>query len=246
MARRGSIEGRAGGTDLTVAGWVPINMLDWEGRLVTTVFVAGCNFRCPFCHNPELVSAPTHPATIPFSTVEEHLTAKADWLDGVVLSGGEPTINPALLPLARRIKQLGLGLKLDTNGSKPDVLSEMLSEDLLDYVAMDVKSSPERYAKAVRRPVSVEAVQRSIELITEAGIDHEFRTTMVPTLVDRTDALKIAAMVARGNKYVLQQFNPKVTLDPEIRLAEPYSAGYLRGVAEECGEFLPTTVRGAG
>lgn len=246
MAGRRSVQGRANIPDLTVAGWVPINMLDWEGRLVTTVFVAGCNFSCPFCHNPELVSALTHPATIPFSEIEDHLAAKAGWLDGVVLSGGEPTINPALPALARRIKQLGVGLKLDTNGSRPDVLAELLEEGLLDYVAMDVKTSFERYAEAARRPVSIEAIQRSIELILDCGIDHEFRTTMMPTCVDRSDALKIAMTVSRGDRYVLQQFNPKVVLDPDASAVEPYSPNYLRAVAAECARFIPTTVRGAG
>lgn len=246
MAGRGSLQGHIDGPDLTVAGWIPINMLDWEGRLATTVFVAGCNYSCSFCHNPELVSAPTHPATIPFAQVEEHLTAKAAWLDGVVLTGGEPTLHPAIMALARRIKQLGVGVKLDTNGSKPDVIAELIEEDLVDCVAMDVKTSFERYPEAVRRPVSISALTRSIELILAANIEHEFRTTMFPGCVDRTDALKIAMSVARGRRYVLQQFNPKVVLDPVAGAVEPYSSGYLHSVATECSDILPTIVRGAG
>jgi len=246
MAGRGSVQGSAGGPDLSVAGWVPINMLDWEGRLVTTVFVAGCNFSCPFCHNPELVSTLTHPATIPFSQVEQHVMAKASWLDGVVLSGGEPTLHPHVMSLARRIKALGVGLKLDTNGSKPDVLAEMLQEGLVDYVAMDVKTSLERYPLVARRPMSIQAIERSVNLIVDSGVRHEFRTTMVPTYVDRTDALQIAMTIAGGQSYVLQQFNPKITLDPAAHAIEPYSAGYLHSVAEECSRLVPTTVRGTG
>lgn len=245
MAGRGSVEDRSSSPDLRIAGWVPITMLDWEGRLVTTVFVAGCNFSCPYCHNPELVSAPVHPATIPFSDVEEHVTAKASWLDGVVLSGGEPTINPWIVPLARRVKRLGVGLKLDTNGSKPDVLEELLNDELVDYVAMDVKTSLDRYPEVTRRPVSVEAVRRSIDLIVDSGVDHEFRTTVVPPYVDRTDALQVAMTVARGRRYALQQYNPKITLDPDAARTEPYSSGYLQALAAECGKILPTTLRGA-
>ncbi|RJQ51286.1 MAG: anaerobic ribonucleoside-triphosphate reductase activating protein [Actinobacteria bacterium] len=246
MARRGSIQGRAGSQDLVVAGWIPINMLDWDGRLATTVFVAGCNFSCPFCHNPELVSAPTHPATIPLTTVEEHLALKAKWLDGVVLSGGEPTLSPDIFLLARRIKQLGVGLKLDTNGSKPDVISQLIEDGLVDCVAMDVKAGLENYPHVVRRPVSVDALRRSIDLVISSGIPHEFRTTLVPGYVDRNDALNIAEIIAGGQRYALQQFNPSVTLDPEARDIQPYSSGYLRAAAEDCSEFLPTIVRGIG
>lgn len=220
-------------------------MLDWEGRIATTVFVAGCNFSCPYCHNPELVSAPTHPATIPFSKITEHLVAKRKWLDAVVVSGGEPTLYEGLGTLAERVRQIGMSVKIDTNGSRPDVLDRLLCEGLVDCVAMDIKTSFERYGSVARRPISIEAIQSSIRLVIDSGIRHEFRTTVMPGCVEREDALEIASGLTGADKYVLQQFNPKVVLDPAAADVEPYSGDFLRDLAAECSKFVPTTVRGA-
>jgi len=219
-------------------------MLDWEGRLATTVFVAGCNFSCPFCHNPELVAAAKHPATIPFSRLEEHFRTKAGWLDGVVVSGGEPTTYEALPQLLLWLKGLGVEVKLDTNGSRPEVLGRLIESGLVDCVAMDVKTAFERYGEVARRPVSVEAIERSIELIVSSGLEHEFRTTMVPGYVDRDDAVAIAERLKGARRYALQQFNPKVVLDPAARLIEPYSRGYLEDASAACDSKVPTIIRG--
>ncbi len=244
MAGRGSLQDRADTADLAVAGWVPLTMLDWEGRLSTTIFVAGCNFSCPFCHNPELVAAATHPATIHFDQIREHLASKKGWLDGVVISGGEPTLSPHLPELIRALRSSGAQIKLDTNGSRPEVLSRLIEDGVLDYVAMDVKTSLERYGEVVRRPVSVETIERSIDLIVSSGVDHEFRTTMVPGYVDRKDALAVAHRISDGRRYALQQFNPKVCLDPDTSKVEPYHRDYMESLAAECDEILPTLLRG--
>ncbi len=244
MAGRGSLQGRAQSADLAVAGWLPLSMLDWEGRLATTIFVAGCNLSCPFCHNPELVAAAKHPATIPIETIDEHIASKSGWLDGVVISGGEPSVHPQLRQLIIHLRTLGAQIKLDTNGTRPDVLSQLLDDGLLGYVAMDVKTSFDRYGEVARRPVSTEAIGRSIDLIVGSGIDHEFRTTMVPGYVDREDALWVARRVSRGRRYALQQFNPKAVLDPDASKIKPYEAEYMRATQEACDDIIPTLLRG--
>lgn len=218
-------------------------MLDWPGRLTTTVFLSGCEFRCPFCHNPSLIPAKTEPAD--WTALASHLGDKRGWLDGVVVTGGEPTSDPDLFALLRELGATGTPIKLDTNGSNPDILERVLEEELIAFVALDVKTLPERYEALTSSPDTGEAVLRCIELIIGSGIAHEFRTTAYPGAVALDDFTRIARLVEGGNRYAIQQFNPSTTLDPRASGVLPYRPGALHAAAAACDAFLPTVVRGA-
>jgi pyruvate formate lyase activating enzyme len=216
-------------------------MLDWEGHLTTTVFVAGCNLRCPYCHNPDLLVAGDRLDTEPLI---EHLHAKRDWLDGAVITGGEPTLDPGLFDLLDEIAALCLPVKLDTNGTKPDVLRGLIESGLVSAVALDIKTSPHRYGEL--GPGSRwEPVSESLRLVLGSGIPHEVRTTAYPGLVAIDDLAAIARSAAGADRYRIQQFRPDRTLARTAGRISPYSAEALHDAAVACSEYVPTSVRGA-
>jgi len=220
-------------------------MVDWEGKLASIVFVKGCNYRCPYCHNPELVR-PEGLGYMEWDEVARQLESKADWNDGVVITGGEPTISPDLEKMIDRIREMGFTIKLDTNGSRPEVVNKLLSENKLDFMAVDIKAAFDDYDRATRAEGYANAVKETIELVTGSGIDHEFRTTVVPGLVERGDLIDIARYLGRRNakRYVLQQYNPKIVLEAALGYIKPYPAAWLDEAAGECAEFVPVKIRG--
>jgi len=217
-------------------------MLDWPGRLSTTVFLAGCNLRCPFCHNPDLVVGSPRGETV--DDLLAHVRERRTWLDGVVVTGGEPCIDPHLPQLLSAVRAEGMPVKLDTNGTAPEVLRSLISDGLVDFVALDIKAGPERYQRATGIPDMWPAVEKSIALLLESGIDHEFRTTCYPPAAGPDDLVHIAARLAGGRRYVLQQFRAVRTLDPAAVSVRPHSAETLNTAALRCSTFLPTVVRG--
>lgn len=192
---------------MELAHLVPTSLLDYPDRVAAVLFTAGCNFRCPFCHNAELV--------LPEKTRELQLTGKQEvfraleerrgFLDGVVITGGEPTLQPDLREFIREVRQLGLLVKLDTNGSRPEVLEDLLAAGLLDYVAMDVKAPLTRYSDFAGVPVDLSAIEESICLVRERAPDYEFRTTVAPGLVAE-DLKEIAVLLAGSRCWFLQPF----------------------------------------
>jgi pyruvate formate lyase activating enzyme len=219
-------------------------MLDWPGKICTVVFLGGCNFRCPYCHNPELVEAGESTRGLPWTEVEGFLKKRAGWIDGVSITGGEPTLHADLSAFCRDLKDLGMLVKLDTNGSRPEALEELLEKNILDYVAMDVKSSFEKYSQVAGKAVDPSRIERSIRLIVASGVEHEFRCTVVPGLVDLVDLLSLAQRLAGASELVLQQFRPEVTLDPGFTGVEPYPEELLLDWAEELSALVKTRVRG--
>lgn len=217
-------------------------MLDWTGRVTATVFIAGCNLNCPFCHNPELVGAPRRLEEE--AALLDLVRQRREWLDGVVVTGGEPCADAHLGEMLRRLKYEGMPVKLDTNGTFPDVLYDLLKEGLVDFVALDVKATPQRYERATGVDGLWPRVERSISHILSSGVDHEFRTTCYPLAVGPDDPVAIAALLAGGRRYVLQQFRPTRTLDPAAVSVRPHSAETLCRAAERCSSHLPTIVRG--
>jgi pyruvate formate lyase activating enzyme len=218
-------------------------MLDWPGRVTATVFLGGCNLRCPFCHNPELVGSPRR--TEDSATLLDLVRDRRAWLDGVVVTGGEPCADPGLPELLESLKREGMPVKLDTNGTMPEVLESLVDAGLVDFVALDVKATPERYERATGTPSVWGAVARSIATVLSSGIDHEFRTTCYPLAVGPDDPVKMAALLAGGRRYVLQQFRPTRTLDPAAVSVRPHAAETLFRAAERCSAHIPTIVRGA-
>lgn len=231
--------------DLGVKGYIPTGMLDWEGKIASTMFISGCGFRCPYCHNPGLAAKSGNEADISWSHIENHLKNKGDWLDGVVISGGEPTTYELLPEIILRVKNMGFAVKLDTNGSNPDMLEELLANKYLDFVAIDIKSTWDKYPIATGMDtVDIEPICRSIRIMIDSGVPHEFRTTVVPGLVEAAEALSIAHTIQGAQAYYLQQFNPEVTLSAKYGLVKPFSAQELERIASACSEYVTTRVRG--
>ena len=218
-------------------------MLDWPGRLATTLFVSGCRYRCAYCHNRDLLTPTEDP--VDWSEVSAYLQRRRNWIDGVVVTGGEPTDDPDLLTLLEALRATGVEVKLDTNGSRPDVLAEVLSRGLVDHIAMDVKTTPARYPEITGHPASHETTLECLKTIIDSGTEHEFRTTVYPGAVALANLPEIARSLTGARRYVLQQFRPRDSAEPAARGVAPYADAELHDSAERCRPFVDTSVRGA-
>lgn len=184
-----------------------LTLLDYPEHLACTLFTGRCNLRCPFCHNAGLVLAPEAEPRIPTEEILQFLKKRSGTLEGVCVTGGEPTLQPDLLSFLRECKELGYLVKLDTNGTRPDVLEKALASGLLDYIAMDIKNCPDRYAEtAGLSGIRLSAFEDSIRLIRGSGLPYEFRTTVVRELHTREDLLAIGEWLKGSKTYVLQAF----------------------------------------
>ena len=235
---------------LEIKGFIPNTMLDWEGMLASTLFLPRCNFKCPFCQNPDLVLHPEKLETVPFSVIREFVIEREGWIEGVCVTGGEPCMHDGLPELCRQLKDLGVGVKVDTNGSFPGMLELLFSKGLVDYVAMDVKAplEPGRYrlATGVDLPGILDDVRRSIGLIRGSGVEREFRTTVVPLMHSPSDVAIIAEMLEGEPRYVLQHFSPKATIDPRYAELKPFTEEDMQAMLEQARRFVPgAVVRGA-
>jgi pyruvate formate lyase activating enzyme len=209
---------------MQIAGLQKLTLLDFPSRTACTVFTPGCNFRCGYCHNPELVE-PKNLELIDEGKFFDFLSTRKGLLDGVCVTGGEPTLQPDLLEFLKKIRQRGFLVKLDTNGSNPEVLEKLFRAHLLDYVALDVKASPERYEKLIKTEGVVAKIRAARDLIMQSGVEYEFRTTLVKELVSEKEWGSILNFVCGAEKFFLQNFENKTNcLDPQFR----YYHGFLR------------------
>lgn len=207
---------------MNIGGLVPLTLSDYPGRLAAVVFTQGCNFRCPFCHNGPLIAHPSARGDLlPESEVMQFLQSRRDQLDGVVLSGGEPTLQPDLLEFLRRVRPLGYAVKLDTNGSRPEVLRRILGEGLIDFLAMDIKAPWQCYDRLAGIAVDTAAIRTSVELIARSGIPHVFRTTVVPEMLSDADLRAIARLLPAGSPHRRQVFRPTHALASWLRPEKP-------------------------
>ena len=190
---------------MNIQGFQKLTLLDYPGRTACTVFTGGCNLRCPFCHNADLVRTPLASPNLT-DEVLTYLARRQGILDGVCITGGEPLLQPDLEDFIRRIKELGYAVKLDTNGALPDRLAALLGTGLVDYVAMDVKSSPAGYAAAAGVDTDWTVFDRSIRILQDSGIAHEFRTTAVGGLHTPEDFTAIGEWLAGTSAYYIQRF----------------------------------------
>lgn len=215
-----------------IKGFTKVSMLDYPGKISAVIFTGGCNFRCGFCHNPELVN--NDPRLTPFDEdyVLEYLEEKRRWIDGVCITGGEPTLEKDMPLLLRKIKDLGLLVKFDTNGTNPEMLKVLIDGKLVDYVAMDIKNSKEKYEKTCEVKINMDNIQKSIDLIMSSSVDYEFRTTIVPGVVDKEDVEKISEWISKAKKYAIQQFVPIKTLNPKYANIEHYHTPILNAMGE--------------
>ena len=190
-------------------GLQKMTLLDFPGKVACTVFLGGCDFRCPFCHNFELADGSARPV-MDEAALMAFLEKRRGLLDGVAITGGEPCLRPDLPDLMRRIRGLGFAVKLDTNGTHPALLDGILREGLADYVAMDVKNSPEKYARtAGLGELDLTPIRRSVELLKAGGVDYEFRTTVVDELHEAADFEAIGAWIAGARRWFMQPFTDR-------------------------------------
>lgn len=227
---------------MELKGWVRTSLVDYPDHIATVLFTGGCDLCCPMCHNADLVLRPRELETLPEDDIWEFLARRKGMVDGVVITGGEPTLQPDLSQLLERLQEWGLHVKLDTNGTHPHVLETLLSRELVTYVALDVKAPPEKYPLLCGTPkVDTGRISASITMLQESDIDHEFRTTVVPGLLDADDIEAIARWIKGAERYVLQQFRPANTLDPSLETASPYSPADLQAMARRASNWVPHT-----
>ncbi len=194
---------------MKIQGLQKMTLLDFPGKVACTVFLGGCDFRCPFCHNFELVDGTAKPI-MDDEELLSFLSGRKGLLDGVAFTGGEPMINPGLPELIRKIRDLGYAIKLDTNGYHPETLEMLLKEGLIDYVAMDIKNSPAKYAMTSGlEQLDLEPVKRSISLLLEGDVDYEFRTTVLKEFHEADDFEEMGKMIKGAKRYFLQAFTDR-------------------------------------
>ena len=206
---------------MILKGLQKTTLLDFPGKLACTVFTGGCNFRCPFCHNASLVTRPADVEEISLESFFSYISKRSGLLDGVCITGGEPLLNKDIDDFIKRIRELGLLIKLDTNGAFPERLEYLLDNGLVDYVAMDIKNSPEKYAMTagIAEDFDISLLQKSIDIIIDKAPDYEFRTTVVRELHDENDIRSITHWLEDTRRYFLQK-----SVDSGDILCSGYSA----------------------
>ena len=195
---------------MLIGGFQKMTMLDYPGKVAATVFTYGCNFRCPFCHNATLVIDEAQ--LFSEDEILAYLNKRKGILDGVCISGGEPLLQNDIFDFIKKIKSLGLLVKLDTNGSYPERLREAIDSGLVDYVAMDIKTSKENYSRVADTNVKIEDIEKSVQILLESNIDYEFRTTVVRELHTKEDFVKISNWIKGAKRYFLQCFKDNENL----------------------------------
>ncbi|MCF8110201.1 MAG: anaerobic ribonucleoside-triphosphate reductase activating protein [Desulfobacteraceae bacterium] len=187
-----------------IGGLQKYSLIDYPGLVSSVVFTAGCNFHCPYCHNPELASPGKNTAKLQCEEVCAFLSKRKNFLDGVVISGGEPTLQPELAEFCKKIKSLGLCLKIDTNGSRPDVIKKIIDRGLADYIAMDIKTDPEAYAPQITDKAIAPAIRETADIILSSGLSHEFRTTCVKPFTCGATIKVIAELIRGADLHAIQ------------------------------------------
>jgi pyruvate formate lyase activating enzyme len=223
---------------MRIGGFQKISLIDYPRKISSVIFTCGCNFRCPYCHNPELVMPEIFPEPVNEKDIFLFLKEKKEKVDGVVITGGEPTIHPDLPRFMRGIKKMGYLIKLDTNGSNPEMLDRIIKYGLVDYIAMDIKAPLTKYSKITQTNVDIEKIARSIQLIFESGIEYEFRTTVVKELLNIEDILDIGSMIRGAKLYVLQRFIPSKTLKPSFLSKTTFSQEEFKNLKKMLEELV--------
>jgi pyruvate formate lyase activating enzyme len=222
---------------MNIGGFTKQSLIDYPGRIACIIFTKGCTLQCPFCHNPGLVNGST--PDISEETVFSHLQKNQKLLDGVVITGGEPTLHKDLPRFLRQIKERGLSVKLDTNGTNPAMLDKIINEGLVDYLAMDIKAplTLTSYQKLCGKKLNandLDSIKESIIAIKQSGLPHEFRTTVIKELHTKEDILAMAELT-KGSTYYLQRFKNTTTLDPTFKLYTSYSKEELAEMTKGLG-----------
>jgi pyruvate formate lyase activating enzyme len=242
---------------IQIGGLQKLTLIDYPGRLAATVFLCGCNFRCPWCYSRELVLPEEIKKQPRISEKDffDFLKERKGLLEALVLCGGEPSINQDLPQFCKKIKKLGYLVKLDTNGSNPKMLKDLIDKKLVDYVAMDIKAPlkmqsakcktqndnskfKNKYERATGIKINLEDIKKSIKIIKNSGIEYEFRTTVVPSIHTKEDIIQIAREISPAKRYYLQNFRPQKTIDPSFEKIKPYPREYLLEIQKAISPFF--------
>ena len=228
---------------MNIRGLYKTSLVDFPGKISSVVFTGGCNLRCGYCHNPDMVLDCANLEKIEEEDFFRFLSGRKNLIDGVTVTGGEPSLHVDLPDFLKRIKDSGFLVKLDTNGFSPGVIENVVTLGLADYIALDVKSSPGKYAAVTGTNLPFAGVLSTINILKNSGIDFELRTTCIPGLVTIEDIVEIGGVTGRVKKYSLQQFvNTGNLIDPSFRELSPYPVPYLEAMKEECLKFADTCI----
>lgn len=226
---------------MRIVGLQKTTLIDYPGLVAATIFTYGCSFRCGFCHNPDLVTGNIGGLQVTKAQeVLDFLQKRKGILEGVVVTGGEPLINKDMPEFLRQIKALGYKIKLDTNGSNPEMLAKIITEGLVDYLAMDIKNSLGKYSLATGTDVDTGKIRESVRLIMESGLAYEFRTTVLPEIHEVSDFEDIGSLIKGAPRYAIQGFRPTVTLDPSFRNLPSFTFAELEKIREVMSRYVGT------
>jgi len=226
---------------IPVKGFIETSFVDWPGKICSVIFFPNCNFRCCYCHNSALVLRQDSLEEIGFDVIHQRITGQKSWIDGICVSGGEPTIHPELPEVFSVIKKEGFLTKLDTNGSNPEMLKSLVKDGLVDYVAMDVKSSLKEsdYCKITQAPNMLKSVKESIAFLLEKRVKYEFRFTVLPSHHKKDDIFKLAMDLNGAEKLRIQNFNPSENvLDPSLQDLKPFTETDINFIQERVDKLI--------
>src|SRR5574341_1500634 len=223
-----------------IKGFIENSLIEWEGKIVSIIFLPTCNFRCPYCHAPHLVQTPNELESIPIDAVVDKIQQNLCWIDGVVVTGGEPTSHKNLDALLKIFKDMRTSVRLDTNGTNPRVLKDLIDRGLLDCVAMDIKAPllKEKYELVSGVTCDIDDIKKSVHVIMESGIEYEFRTTVCPSQLDGEDIENIARSIEGAERYMIQSFRPHICLDTTMLKITPYPIETLKDFAASAGKYV--------
>jgi len=219
-----------------------VSLIDYPGFICAVVFLQGCNFRCSYCHNPELVDSSLFKSCLKENDLMEFLDSRRGKLDAVSITGGEPTMQEKLPSFISQIKKMGFAVKLDTNGSSPEVIRNLIEDKLLDYIAMDIKAPFDKYKEVANANVNQDFIRESIKIILKAKVPYEFRTTVVQSQLDEKDILNIGKMIQGASRYVLQKFVPSKVLDNKFLKEKAMSDEKLQNIKNNLEKHIPNVI----
>lgn len=217
---------------MEIKGFIENSLVDYDGKISSVIFLPNCNFRCGFCFNSKLLLEPDKLKSIPFEKIEKYLKTHSDFIDAVVITGGEPMMQPDLLELCKKIKSLGFLVKVDTNGSYPDVLKKLVKAKVVDYIAMDIKGIFDDYDEITNVKVDIAKIKESIEFLINGDILYEFRITTVPRFINDESIKKLGKILKGAKKVRLQRFRPENAMDIKLRNSKSYTVEELEILQE--------------
>jgi pyruvate formate lyase activating enzyme len=224
-----------------IKGFIETSFIDWKGQLASVVFTGGCNFRCPYCHNSGLVTNHHCLEDIPLDYIFLTLRKYKDWVNNIVITGGEPTIHKSLFRLLGELKSMGMAIKLDSNGSSPSTLKGLVHDGLVDYIAMDLKGPVSGYNRWCGIDVDTAKIDESLDFILEGNVDYEFRMTVVPFLHREEDVYEAAERIKHAKNFFIQEFRPMNTLNPSYCDIKPFPSSKVVRIRKGVADILASS-----